>query len=89
MLPVLTNMSIYLHNLMDQDQESWAKEYATVFLAEMQRRFPPAQNPNPRDPSKAVILGAGVSMYVHALFIHPYFRGNLIRQISDKEYKMR
>jgi hypothetical protein len=54
----------------------------------MQRRFPPAQNPN-RDPSKAVILGAGVSMYVHALFIHPYFRGNLIKQISDKEYKMR
>ena len=90
MLPVLTNMSIYLHNLMDQDQDSWAKAYATVFLAEMERRFPPAQNPNRvRDASKAVILGAGVSMYVHALFIHPYFRGNLIRQISDKEYKMR
>jgi len=56
----------------------------------MERRFPPAQNPNRvRDASKAVILGAGVSMYVHALFIHPYFRGNLIKQISDKEYKMR
>jgi hypothetical protein len=46
------------------------------------------ENPN-RDPSKAVILGAGVSMYVHALFIHPFFRGNLIKKISDKEYKMR
>jgi hypothetical protein len=88
MLPVLTNMSIFLHNLMDQDQDSWAKEYATVFFAEMVKRFPPAHDPK-RDPSKAVILGAGVSMYVHALFIHPYFRGNLIRKISDKEYKMR
>ena len=88
MLPVLTNMSIYLHELMLQDQNSWAKEYATVFLAEMVRRFPPAQTPT-RDPSKAVILGAGVSMYVHALFIHPFFRGNLIKKISEKEYKMR
>jgi len=88
MLPVLTNMSIYLHELMHQEQNSWAKEYATVFLAEMVRRFPPAQTPT-RDPSKAVILGAGVSMYVHALFIHPFFGGNLIKKISEKEYKMR
>jgi hypothetical protein len=88
MLPVLTNMSIYLHELMLQEQNSWAKEYATVFFAEMVKRFPPAQNPN-RDLSKAVILGAGVSMYVHALFIHPFFRGNLIKKISEKEYKMR
>ena len=86
MLPVLTNMSIFLHNLMDQDQDSWAKEYATVFLSEMMKRFPPTDH---KDPKKAVILGAGVSMYVHALFIHPYFRGNLIKKISDKEYKMR
>jgi hypothetical protein len=86
MLPVLTNMSIYLNNLMDQDQDSWAKEYATVFLAEMMKRFPPTEI---KDPKKAVILGAGVAIYVHALFIHPYFRGNLIKKISDKEYKMR
>jgi len=88
MLPVLTNMSIFLHNLMEQDQDSWAKEYATVFMAEMVKRFPPAQDPK-KDPTKAIILGSGVAMYVHALFIHPYFRGNLIKKISDKEYKMR
>jgi len=64
------------------------KVLATVFLAEMVRRFPPAQNPT-INPGKAVILGAGVSMYVHALFIHPFFRGNLIKKISEKEYKMR
>jgi hypothetical protein len=88
MLPVLTNMSIFLHNLMEQDQDSWAKEYATVFMAEMVKRFPPAQDPK-KDPTKAIILGSGVAMYVHALFIHPYFRGNLIKKINDKEYKMR
>jgi len=81
MLPVLTNISIYLHNLMDQDQDSWAMEYATVFLAEMLKRFPPTDT---KDPMKAVILGAGVATYFHALFIHPYFRGNLIKKISDK-----
>jgi len=52
----------------------------TVFLGEMMKRFPPTDS---KDPKKAVILGAGESIYVHALFVHPYFRGNLIKKISD------
>jgi len=78
---------------MDQDQCSWAKEYATCFMAEMVKRFPPTDKDNKESANdttkKSVMLGAGVSVYVHALFIHPYYRGNLIKNVSEKEYKMR
>jgi len=49
---------------MDQDQDSWAKEYATVFLAEMMKRFPPTEI---KDPKKAVFLEqVWLSMSMHS-----------------------
>jgi hypothetical protein len=79
-------MSIYLHNFMDQDKSSFARDYAGLSMREMIKRFPPTDS---RDPKKAVILRAGMTINVHALFVHSYFRGNLIKKISNKEYKMR
>jgi len=86
MIPSLTNLAIYLHNFIEQEESSFAKDYATVFMKEMIKRFPPTDGV---DPKKSIILGAGVTIYVHALFVHLYFRGNLIKKVSDKEYKMR
>jgi len=86
MIPCLTNLAVYLHNFIEQDKSSFAKDYVTVFMKELIKRFPPTDGV---DPKKAIILGAGVTIYVHALFVRPYFRGNLIKKISDKEYKMR
>ncbi len=40
---------------MDQDQDSWAKEYATVFMAEMIKRFPPTEQ---KDTRETVICGS-------------------------------
>jgi hypothetical protein len=86
MVPCLTNMAVYLHTFIGEEESSFAKDYATVFMKEMIKRFPPTDGV---DPKKAIILGAGVTLYVLALFVHPYFRGNLLKKISVKEYKLR
>ncbi len=87
MIPYLLNMQIFLkHWMEEQDSRPYAKKYAQYFMAEMTKRFPTTGVAETR---RGIILGAGIELYCLALFVHPFYRGNLLKKVSNKEFQMR
>jgi len=82
MIPYLLNMQIYLKHWMEDYTRPYAKRYSQCFMSEMLKRFPPTGD-------SAVLLGAGIDLYVLALFVHPFYRGNLLKKVSNKEFLLR
>jgi len=70
----------------EDDSRPYAKRYCQYFMTEMTKRFPPTGG---SDPKKAILLGAGIDLYCLALFVHPFYRGNLLKKVSQKEFQLR
>jgi hypothetical protein len=69
-------MTTYLEGLIHKPgNTSFAKDYASAMLKEVQKRFPNKGMQN--------------DLYTFGLFVHPYYRGNLLKLISNEEYLSR
>lgn len=75
-------MAIYLKGISEKENVSFAKDYAKTMMKEIRRRrFPGSEYLDGPD-----ILGIGVDLYVLGLFVHPFYRGNLLKKILIQEF---
>jgi hypothetical protein len=68
-MPILVNMESYLTSIKEKSSSpQYQRDFADASLREMHKRFPKC--------------GAEVSAYATANILHPYFRGNLLKNYS-------
>ncbi len=69
-MPILVNMESYLTSIKNKSTNpEFQKNFAAASLRELYKRFPKC--------------GAEVSAYANANILHPYFRGNLVKNFSN------
>ena len=69
-MPILVNLESYLTNIKNRSTNpDYQRDFAAASLKELYKRFPKC--------------GAEVSAYVSANILHPYFRGNLVKNYSN------
>jgi hypothetical protein len=82
-------MDIYLSKFKLNPKEKWAQVYAKVLLAELIKRFPSAPESTGAGGGGRYMLGSGTDLYVCGLFVHPFFRGNLLKSVSNQFFLQR
>ncbi len=76
-------MDIYLSKFKLNPKEKWSQVYAKVLLAEQIKRFPSGPETTGAGGGGRYMLGSGTDLYVCGLFVHPYFRVNLLKSVSN------
>jgi len=82
-------MDIFLSKFKLNQKEKWAQVYAKVLLAELVRRFPSAPESTGAGGGGRYMLGSATDLYVCGLFVHPFYRGNLLKSVSNSFFLQR
>ena len=69
-IAMLQNLQGYLEKEARDGSQSFAKDYATIMIDELQRRFPN--------------VGTDNELYCFGHILHPYFRGRLFRKGTER-----
>jgi hypothetical protein len=82
-------MDIYLSKFKLNQKEKWAQVYAKVLLTELVRRFPSVPEATGAGGGGRYMLGSANDLYVCGLFVHPFYRGNLLKSVSNSFFLQR
>jgi hypothetical protein len=84
-------MDIYLSKFKLNPKEKWAQIYAKVLLTALIKRFPSAPEATgaPAGGGGRYMLGSATDLYVCGLFVHPFYRGNLLKSVSNSFFLQR